>query len=274
MPGVGGNYGIFDPNKKPPLPTSQFGNPSTFTAAANQQASDYDTIMKQYGDFVKNATTNPLTAQNVAPGNVNYKESADVAGSLANLKDLSATGGYTPQGIADIRARDIAPTRGIYANAQQNAERAKSLGGGYSPNFNVSQLQAARDESSAISGIDTAANAGIAQNVAANRLAASGTYAGASEAENAARTGVDVGNANRNAEIGTGNANRNLEAQFTNRSNILGGIQGQTNLYGTTPALTKTFGDQVIQTQQTGQGQQEIDRQRNQDVYRLAGAGG
>jgi len=274
MPGVGGNYGIFDPNKKTPLPTSQFGNPSTFTAAANQQASDYDTIMKQYGDFVKNATTNPLTAQNVTPGNVNYKESADVAGSLANLKDLSATGGYTPQGIADIRARDVAPTRGIFANAQQELERNRAIGGGYSPNFAASSGQMARDEANAVSGIDTAANAGIAQNVAANRLAASGTYAGAAGAENAARTAVDTGNVNRAAEVSTGNANRNLEAQFNNRGNILAGIQGQTNLYGTTPALTKTFGDQVIQTQQTGQGQQEIDRQRNQDVYRLAGAGG
>ena len=35
----------------------------------------------------------------------------------------------------------------------------------------------ARDESNQVSGIDTAANAGIAQNVAANEIAASGTYA-------------------------------------------------------------------------------------------------
>lgn len=270
-----------------PMPTSQYGNPATFTAAANTQAKDYDTIMKQYADFTANAAARPLTAQNVSTGSIapqtaGYQQSADVTSSLAGLKDLSATGGYTSQGIADIRERDISPTRSVYANAQQNVERQKALGGGYSPNYNATQEQMARDESNQIAGIDTAANAGIAQNVAANRLAAASPYAAASSSANAAQTQnnqfnanayntVNEANANRNLEAGTGNANRNLAAQGQNYGNILAGIQGQTNLYGTTPALTNTFGNQVSNAAQLGQGQQNINQRDNQNLWSNVG---
>jgi hypothetical protein len=285
MPGgIGGN---FNPQPQNTLPISSFGAPSNFSAGASQQASDYDTIMKQYQNFTANAAQSPATSQNVsttnvAPQTANYTQSADVTNSLANLSDLSQTGGYTQQGIADIRERDISPTRSVYANAQQNVERAKALGGGYSPNFDATQASMARDESNQIAGIDTAANAGIAQNVAANRLAAASPYAAASSTANAAQTqnnefnanavnATNEANAGRNLQAGTGNADRNLAAQFQNRGNILQGIQGQTNLYGTTPALTNTFGNQVMQAGQLGQGQQNIDQNKNNAIYRMGG---
>jgi hypothetical protein len=283
MPGIGGNFSPQQNN----LPISSFGAPSNFAAGASQQASDYDTIMKQYGDFVRNALQNPVTSTNVGTTNVtpqtaNYSQSPDVTASLAGLKDLSATGGYTPQGIADIRARDIAPTRGIYAQGQQELQRNRALSGGYSPNFDATQASMARDESNQIAGIDTAANAGIAQNVAANRLAAASPYAAASSTANAAQTqnnefnanavnATNEANAGRSLQAGTGNADRNLTAQFQNRGNILQGIQGQTNLYGTTPALTNTFGNQVMQAGQLGQGQQNIDQNKNNAIYRMGG---
>jgi hypothetical protein len=284
MPGgIGGN---FQPQQNN-LPISSFGAPSNFAAGASQQASDYDTIMKQYQNFTANAAQSPATSQNVsttnvAPQTANYTQSQDVTNSLANLSDLSQTGGYTAQGIADIRERDISPTRSVYANAQQNVERAKALGGGYSPNFDATQASMARDESNQIAGIDTAANAGIAQNVAANRLAAASPYAAASSTANAAQTqnnefnanavnSVNEANAGRNLQAGTGNADRNLAAQFQNRGNILQGIQGQTNLYGTTPALTKTFGDQVSTATQLGQRQQNIDQNKDNAIYRMGG---
>lgn len=346
-------------------PTSMFGNPATFTAAANKQAGDYDTIMKGYSDLASKYSANPITSTNVtpqttqytqapnatnlsaqtisAPQNVaakqitpeqyQYNETADTSKSLADLSDLATTGGYSAQGIADIRARDIAPTRSIYASGNQNLQRNKALGGGYSPNYAAASAQMARDESNQIANVDTAANAGIAQNVAANRLAASGVYAGAAGAENAARTGVgefnttsinnanafnsgqglqadefnsgnqlktseanqaainaineanasrtqqgnqfNAAGANRTNEFNasndltakTGNASRDLAAQEANRQGIFSSLEGQRSLYGTNPALVNTFGNQVVQAGQLGQGQQQINNQRQRDVF-------
>jgi hypothetical protein len=242
------------PRTTPIAPFQQFGDPASFTAGAQKQAYDYDTIMKNYENVIGDAKTNPITA--LMP---QYSQSADVTKSLSDLSGLSDTGGYTPEGIANIRERDISPTRSIYANAQQNVERTKALGGGYSPNFNATQAQMARDESNQIASVDTAANAGIAQNVAANRLAASGSYAGAAANANNERTSVDQSN-----------ANRDLEARLSNRGAITGAIGGEANLYGTTPALTNTFGNQVMQARGSDQQQQQLNQQQQRDIYGLA----
>lgn len=288
MAGIGGNFSNWmTPQSTSPIST--FGAPSNFAAGASTQASDYDTIMKQYQDFVGKAANNPLTATNVTPSTIapqtaQYQQSADVTKSLAGLSDLATTGGYTPQGIADIRARDIAPTRGIYAQGQQDLQRQRSLAGGYSPNAAAATAQMARDEANQVAGIDTSANAGIAQNVAANRLAAASPYAAASSAANQAQTQageynasvvnqISEDNANRNMTAQTGNADRTLAAGFQNRGNILSGLEGAKSLYGTTPALTNTFGNQVIQAGQLGLGQQQQNEQKQRDIFGMASAG-
>ena len=324
---------IQDPNagwlpKPPPIsPTNQFGNPNTFTAAANTQAGDYDRIMQQYADLAKSYSDNPLsvaplTAQqtskqapisaptvsfnSITPQTAKYEQSNDVTNSLAKLSDLATTGGYDSAGIADLRARGVAPTRSIYANAQENVNRQRALAGGYSPSFNATQAKLARDESSQIGDITTNVNAGIAQNVATNRIAAASPYASASASANAEKARADQANAaiinqineansqgnfaasSANANLGLGakefntstdaaiseaNANRvnstsqfntdaALRAAMANRGGQLGAIQGQASLYGTTPALTNTFGNQVIQAGQLGQGQQQLNNQK------------
>ncbi len=240
----------------PPQPFQSYGDPNSFTAGAQKQASDYDTIMQNYTDVINGAKNNPMTAQE--PG---FTQSQDVTNSLADLSNLATTGGYSEQNKADIRARDISPTRSIYANAQQNVDRSRALGGGYSPNANATQASMARDESSQISDINTNANAGIAQNVAANELAASGAYGSESSGINAQRTGVDQAN-----------ANRNLEAQIFGKNQITGAIQGQANLYGTTPALTNTFGNQVANAANIGQNQQNINNQTQRNIFGAAGS--
>jgi len=303
-----------DPSPK--LPTSMFGNPATFTAAANTQASDYDNIMKGYRDIVNSSNRNSAvptispTSMSFTPMNnnstsiipqlANYGQSNDVTSSLSKLSDLATTGGYDAAGIADLRARGIAPTRSIYANAQQNVERQRALGGGYSPNFNAVQAQLARDESNQIGDINTNVNAGIAQNVASNRLSAAPAYASASANANAAQTESDRHNAdiinqinqfnvqnrvnndrynaegiNRANEFNASGVNRanelnqnaTLEGQRLRNNTNLAATQGQASLYGTTPALTNTFGNQVIQAAQTDQGQQQLDQQKYGHIF-------
>lgn len=271
----------------PTKSTSQFGNPATFTAAADTQASDYDSIMQQYKDLATKFAQNPITAnqvqyQPITPQLAPYQQSADVTKSLSDLSGLADTGGYTPQDIQNIRERDISPIRSIYANDQAQLERSRRLSGGYSPSFNATIGQISRDEAQKISDVTTAANAGIAQNQAANRIAASGTYAGASASANAAKTAADKANAdiinqinmaNSQASTSTGefNTEMGLNAALANRGNILDTIRGRTSLYGTTPALVNTFGNQVVQAGQLGQGQQGINNRRLETVGSLAG---
>lgn len=247
---------------QPAMSTTQFGNPNTFTTAANQQAKDYDTIMKNYGDLYKQGATNPLKYSNIAPTTNNYSKSADVSKSLGDLSDLSTTGGYSPEGIAALRERGISPIRSVFSSAQRNIDRAKGLSGGYSPNYAAVTAKMAREQASEIGNQMNNVNAGIAQNVAANRIAAAPAYASAAAGENAARTAVETHNSDIYNDINKFNAGNNLDAQKTQRTNQLGALNGMTNLYGTTPALTKTFGDQIMQATNAGQNQQQLDTQR------------
>lgn len=274
--GIASTFDPFAPNEK--LPINTFGSPTNFAAGASQQASDYDKIMQQYADLAANYRNNPVTATNInaptiSPQTTPYTQSADVTKSIGTLGNLAQTGGYSPGQIADIRARDIAPTRSIYANAMQNLNQNRALQGGYSPSFNATQAQLARDESNAISNETTAANAGIAQNVVANELAAASPYASASASANQTKLAADQANTNIVNQINEANAQRNLsaqqsnqqanlESQFANRQGPLSIMGGETGLYGTTPALTSTFGNQVMQAVQANQGQQGIN-QRN-----------
>ncbi len=226
----------------PIAPTSLFGNPSTFTAAANTQGSDYDKIMAGYENLAKSYSANPLSStpvnytdiqspSSISPSQVSYnpitaqtsqyKQSDDVTSSLAKLSDLATTGGYSEADKQNIRERDISPIRSIYANAQQNTERAKALGGGYSPNFNAVTSRMARDEADKIGDITTSANANIAQNVAANRLAAASPYASASASANAAKTAADQRNADIINQINELNTQNQLQAGEFNTSNAL-----------------------------------------------------
>lgn len=301
---------LFNPSPPPKLPTSLFGNPATFTAAANTQASDYDRIMKQYADLLNKNNQNPIRSSTItpqttgaqltpAPDNISptlspHSQSSDVTGSLSNLSNLATTGGYSSGDVSDIRARDISPIRAIYANAQRNVERQRALQGGYSPNFGALQAKMAREESSQIGDMNTRVNADIAQGIASNKLTAAPSYASSSANANAALTAADQhnadivnqineanasrafdasqsnaqtinqinqANANRTLSADTTNANNLFNSQTANQNNTFGAIQGQTSLYGTTPALTNTFGDQVAQAAQIKQNQQQVNQQ-------------
>lgn len=268
----GGSVAIndwFAPPKKPESPLSQFGNPASFTAAATQQAKDYDKIMGLYGDQYARNNANPLTFSSITPQTAQYSRSGEVNESLSNLSELSKSGGYSDQGISDLRARGVSPIRSIYANAQRNLDRSRSLSGGYSPNYAATTAKMAREMSDKIGGALTDVNAGIAQNVASNRLSAAPAYAGAAERENEARTASERSNADIINQINQFNSQMAMNAKLTNRNNSMSAINGMTNLYGTTPALTKTFGDQVMQAKSSNQNQEQLDNQKNQQMFNL-----
>ncbi len=273
FPGMG--YSTPPVNAQPSL-ANQYG---VYNAAVQTQGADYGNIMKGYQDlYNKSANINPLqapaplNAQTYTPQSYNYSPSTDTRNSLNNLNQLSQTGGYSPQDIADLRARGVSPIRAVYANAQRGVDRSRALQGGYSPSYNAVTAKMAREMSDQVSSGVQNVNAGIAQNVAGNKLSASGTYASAAGNENALATSAGEQNAASANQAGQFNANaRNTTNQFNtqmpleygryNQANL--GIQadalgGMRSLYGTTPAMSSLFGNQAMNAAQF---QNELDQQ-------------
>lgn len=197
-----------------------YGDPGTFAGAVTQQAGDYDKIMQ--------------SLQTLASG---YQQSPDVTASLNNLNNLASTGGYSAQDISDLRNRAISPIKSIYSTAQQNLDRSQALSGGYSPNAGAAQAQLARDMSQQVGQAEENADAGIAQNVAANKLSIAPSYASAAQ--------------------GAQGQNVSLPLQIQ---------QMMASLYGTNPALINTFGNQVATATGLNQNQQNINNNQLNSV--------
>ena len=94
-------------------------------------------------------TTATPTATPTAPKPIVLSKPKDVAASsgggggspgapksFAGFQQFAQTGGFSPEDLANIRARAVSPVRAVYANAQQNVNRQRALQGGYSPGFN------------------------------------------------------------------------------------------------------------------------------------------
>src|SRR5215471_1782419 len=99
-------------------------------------------------------------------GNVGFDPEAQgaISSALGHYGDFANTGGFSPQDLADMRARAISPTRSIYASAQQNLNRSRALQP-YSPNYAAASAKMAREQSQQISDANVNANAAIAQAV-------------------------------------------------------------------------------------------------------------
>lgn len=234
---------------RPIAPGVSYGDPSNFSTAANKQGSDYDTIMNNYKTMFNAPPSTPIS----------YTGSPDVTSAMSNLNNLATTGGYSDQNINDIRARGIAPIRAIYSQAQEGLNRQKSIQGGYSPNFNAASAKMAREQSNLISDKSTDINSGIVEAVNRNRLTASSPYAS-----------LASGEAGR--QLDTSQFNANLFNQ--DKSRQLAATEGMKGIYGTNPALTSVFGNQVASAAGLGQNQQEINnRRRANDTMSVASLG-
>jgi hypothetical protein len=265
-------------------PTSSIRN--LYNAAATTQAEDYDKIMGGYDSLQQNARTRtnqgyiPLSPQfqQYSP-NYSYSRSADLGKNISGLQNFADTGGYSEGDISNIRERGISPIRSIYANAQNNLRRQKVLSGGYSPNYGAVSAKLARDSSSQIGDITTKVNADIAQMIASGKLAGLNSLSPVLGHENDAIN--NARNQNETAKLEneryntdqvnkTNVLNKQLESQNTeqNTNDELNAVHGKQSLYGTTPALTNMFAQQVLannqQNMQAVQTANAIKNQRSQ----------
>ena len=205
-----------------------------------------------------------------------YNRSNDLNTAITGLSDYSKTGGYSDSDINNIRERSISPIRSIYDSAQRGLNRQKVLQGGYSPNYGALTAKMARDSSSQIGDLTTRVNADIAQMVASGKLSGLNSLGNVASRDNelmnqASRYNTDLQNQielmnteeqkrveglnnQGRSEVERLNNQRRLEVEGLNNAAILqnnntqmNALQGKTSLYETTPALTQTFGNQVLQ---------------------------
>ena len=98
----------------------------------------------------------------------------DYANLMGNYQDFIKTGGLSADDLANMRARNIEPTRAIYSNMTRELDRNRALQGGYSPNYAPASAKMARESSQAISDINRASEADIADRVQRGKLAGLG----------------------------------------------------------------------------------------------------
>jgi len=159
-----------------------------------------------------------------------------LASALGGWQNFANTGGFSPQDIANIRARMISPIRGAYSDANREVDRQRRLQHGYSPNYTAAKAKMAREQAYATSDATTNAEAAIAQ------MLQQGKLAGLSGLSNAS----------------LGGRGQNLQA-----------LGGQSSLYNATPGLAQTFGQQVYQNRAQDLQGQELQQQL--DELRLRG---
>lgn len=255
-----GNANVRQFGARPPVVDPLEKSFKTHNAAVEQQGIDYSGIMKGYQNMLAGAgqAGNQVTPQSYA-----YQGSPDVTSALATQKGLAETGGYSPEGIANIRERGISPIRSIYSSANRNLNRQRGLSGGYSPNMVAGQAKMAREMSEQMGGAMNNVNASLAQNIAGNRLQAAPQYAQTAGQQSGLQNQIGMANVE--------SANAANKFNVGNKTDIEGrALQGMSGLYGTTPALVNTFGNQAMQ----GAGlQNTIQQQANATGLNQVGAG-
>lgn len=233
---------ISNPNTYNPFSaTTKTYDPAYYSATQSQgpNASAYRT--SSYNPAQLGTTPTYTSQQMQGPGTITperyqaaqtpYVQSEASKNSIANLANLAETGGYSEQGIADLRARGVSPIRAVYANAQRNVDRSRALAGGYSPNYNATTAKMAREMSDQIANQVTDVNAGIAQNVAGNKIAIAPSYSSAANQESDLANQMGMTNTAARNTAGQFNAEQANAAQLQNIANIMHTNEANTNAY-------------------------------------------
>jgi len=189
-----------------------------------------------------------------SPSHISYN---DPFKSYEGYTEFSQTGGYSPNDIANMRARGVSPIRAAYANAERNVGQQRALQGGYSPNSIAAQIKMAREQGQGMADATQNVEAGLAEARNKGRLAGLG---GMSNIEGQ-RLGadLDVGRFNATADMQAAQSAQsasmyNSQNEQQNIQNQLNALAGMRSLYGTTPGMSDTFGNQAINI--VGQGGQ------------------
>lgn len=226
-----------------------------YQGAVDTNTKDYADIMGAYKSFL-DKSSGPNSAVNQFLSSDKYNQGIEkgsgwgaVDESIGGYGNMARTGGYTPGDIQNIRARSVAPVRSIAENARNEIQRSNAIRGtGYSPNTAAALAKTARENAYAVGDTATNTEAGIAQMVQAGKMAG---LAGLSSTGLGAR-GQDITREANQLSNQLGIRGQDLQALLSGENQSLGALSGMANLYGTTPGLTSTFGNQALNA--AGQG--------------------
>lgn len=257
---------LFNTNAQATPPPSPLANQyAVYNAGIKQQAGDYDSIMAGYKNLASQPVQKLNAPQTYTPQSQQYNQSSDLTGAIGNLQNLSQTGGYSQQDQADIRARGISPIRSIYASAQRDIDRSRRLQGGFSPNYAAVKAKMARELSDTIANQVQNVNADIAGRVAQGRLSVAPQLASVTGSQSDLQNQIAGNNVNAQNQAQQFNIQTPLQYQQANMQASqlpLQALQGMTSLYGTTPALVNTFGNQAAQANAAQQAAENNQREQ------------
>jgi hypothetical protein len=176
-----------------------------------------------------------------------------ISSALGHYSQFADDGGFSPQAIQDLRARAIAPTRAVYANAQNNIDRQRSLQNGFSPNYTAATAKMARNLSSQISDANVNADASIAQMVQQGKefgtsgLSSTGLQEGQlKSAIDQFNSGMKLSGAQGMAGLDEFGANLGYNYDALGVNARLGSLDAMSKLYGTTPGAAGMFNDDIL----------------------------
>lgn len=179
-----------------------------------------------------------------SPELIGYK---DPFNSYAGFTEFSNTGGYNAADMANLRARGVSPIRAAYANAEREVQRQRALQGGYSPNAIAAQVKMAREQGQGMADAVQNVEGGIVDQRNRNKLSG---LSGMSDIEKQ-RLAADLEVAKFNAQAKMSAAAASSAASAAGRQasmqNRLSALSGMRQLYGTTPGMSETFGNQLLQ---------------------------
>lgn len=251
---------------------------NNYVNASERNMNDYSNIMGGYGSFMSDISKQGPTKFGFE--RVSAERPAELGESYGYLREtmpgyreFAQTGGYSPTDIQELRARGVAPIRAAYGNTMMEMNRARALGGsGGAPNYIAAASKAQREMPGQMADAMTGVNAQLAQDIRQGRLAGLSGMAGVGSTMG----GLSSQEAGRMLQAAMSNQNADLQAQQLSEQSLqamrglqLEGLRGQTSLYGTTPGMAATFGNQALDAYRN---RINLEQLRNQTGLGLLGA--
>ena len=108
--------------------------------------------------------------QEVADTGWRSPEQKEAGWGWGNFKNFAETGGWSPQEMADFRARSSAGLPEMYGNMRGELMRGRTVQGGYGPGYNEATSQMSRDSARSLAEANLGAETNIANSVRQGKM--------------------------------------------------------------------------------------------------------
>ena len=172
-------------------------------------------------------------------------EQKEAGWGWGNFKNFAETGGWSPEEMADFRARASSGTPQLYDQMRNEMVRGRTVQGGYGPGYGTAMSALARDKAEQMRQAQLGAETSLAESIRQGKQWGSEQGAGAAKGELAQmetgqKEGMSIDEKIRQINAAAA-ASRNAAAQ-ANLAQRLGIINNITGLAGQTGAMPEYLG--------------------------------